>query len=72
MLGRQNERNSSYVTLSQGSTLYIWFVFYIILLNEIKLLYFNIFIFGLMVPKNMNKEKYFFVVIFLPQTDSWQ
>ena len=38
-LGRQNERNSRYVRL------YIWFVFYASLPNEINLLLFNIFFF---------------------------
>ena len=42
-LGRQNERNISYVR--GGSHLYILFVFYVSLPNEIKLLLFNIFIF---------------------------
>ena len=40
MLGRQNERNSSYVRLAHT------FVFYVSLPNEIKLLLFNIFFFG--------------------------
>ena len=41
-LGRQNEGNRSYVRLD----LYIWYVFYVSLPNEMKLLLFYIFFFG--------------------------
>ena len=44
MLGRQNDRNKSYVSLAHTSIFGLFF--YVSLPNEIKLLLFNIFFFG--------------------------